>query len=635
MKERSRRRSADLWICVALLILIAAAFAQVRAFEFVNYDDFQYVVNNPHVRAGLTVPSISWALTSSYEGNWAPLTWLSYMLGCQIYGVESGWHHLTNVFLLAITVVILFRVLHEMTGAMWRSAFVALVLALHPMHVEAVAWIAERKEVLAGVFWMLTLWTYVRYCRRPGVARYLLVAAAFLCGILSKPMVVPLPFALLLVDVWPLGRWPEISAARLLLEKLPLFGMAAAASVITLLTQASAGAVAAANSVPLGLRLENAVLSYAVYIGKFFLPTRISVIYPYPQQLSLWQVAGAGLVLASLSAIAIFQIRRRPYLFTGWFWFVGALLPVIQIVQVGMEPRANRYTYVPYIGLSMMLAWGATEFLSGRTWGRAALPALGAIAALCLFIATFYNLAYWRNSEALFEHAIEVTSDNWVAHLRFSQILLDEGRPGDAIPHLRETLRLRPNLPEAHVNLGAALSKLGEFAAAEKEYRTALSLHPGDADAQEGIGIVATEQGRFNEALPYLAGAARLRPNDADAHYNLGRAYGLAGRTAEAIAEFARTVALQPDNAQAHFNLGTALAAQDRLAEASEHFSIAVRLDPTDINARFNLGSALGSMGRLDEAITQFEAVLRLNPGFEPARGALDYTRSLKEKRIH
>jgi len=615
----------DLWVYLALVLLIATAYAQVRSFEFVSYDDGEYVTNNPHVRVGLTPESVSWAFTSGYGANWFPLTWLSLMLGCQLHGIQSGWHHLTNVLLHTITTLLLFGLLRRMTGAFWRSAFVAFVFALHPMHVEAVAWVAERKEVLSGLFWLLTLGAYVSYTKRPGILRYLLVVAMFLGGTMSKPMIVTLPFALLLIDVWPLSRWTRATAGRLILEKLPLLGISAVASIIAFLVQSRGGAVSTLELLPFGLRIKNALISYVIYVLKFFWPANMSVIYPYPQQIPVWQAIGAGLIIAGISIAAIVEIRRRPYLFAGWFWFLGTLIPVIQLVQIGLEPRANRYTYIPYIGLSIIVAWGVTEMFERQAWGRLFLPIAGAAVCAACFVVTHYNLGYWRNSQSLFEHAIEVTSNNWAAHLRLSQVLLDEGRVDDAVPHIRETVRLRPNLLEARINLGAALSKRAEFQEAETEYRAALRIQPDNADAHEGLGVAATEEGRFNEALTHLTEAVRLRPDDPDSHYNLGRAYGLAGRTSEAIEQFTKTVQLQPNNAEAHFNLGTALAVQDRLPEACDEFSRAVRLNPNDVNARFNLGSAFGTLGRLDEAIEQFQEVIRLKPDFDDARHALDY----------
>ena len=645
----------DFWISLALLIATLAVYSQVRDFDFTNYDDPDYVTENQHVRQGLSAGGLAWAFTSAFAANWFPLTWLSHMLDVQLFGLQSGFHHLTNVVLHAIGAVLLFALFNRMTGDRWRSAFVAFVFALHPLHVESVAWIAERKDVLCALFWFLTLLAYVRYTERPTVGRYALVLAAFCCGLMSKPMIVTLPFVALLLDYWPLGRIPKM-AKKAALEKLPLLGLSAIASVVTYLVQQRGGAVLSSDHISLQLRIANVAISYFVYILKFFRPANLAVFYPYPSSFPVWQIVPAAIILVGVTGLVLAAKRRRPYLAVGWLWYLGTLVPVIGLVQVGLQSRADRYTYIPLIGISIMLAWAVPK--------QSALLVAAASACAAMFVVTWLNVQHWRNSTTLFQHAIDVTNDNYVAHnnlglaLRqqghpdqaiehferalairpvFSEAqnnlgdaLLSKGRPDDALPHIHEALRLQPDSAAAHVNLGTALLKRGDAGAAVDQYRIAIKLQPDDAGAHAGLGIALTEIGNYPDALSELTGALRLKPEDANARYNFGRLLGLMGRTDEAIVQLTETIRLQPDNAEAHFNLGTALAAQDKLNQAAGEFRIAVRLKPDYARAHFNLGSALANLGRLDEAIREFSEVLRIDPSSKAARESLDYCRELQ-----
>jgi tetratricopeptide (TPR) repeat protein len=572
----------------------------------------------------------------------------------------SGYHHLTNVLLHALGTVLLFLLLLRLTGARWQSAFVAFVFALHPLHVESVAWIAERKDVLSALFWFLTLWAYVRYVERPSPARYALMLLCFCCGLMSKPMIVTLPFVALLLDVWPLARF---RIPGVILEKLPLFALSLAASVITYLVQQHAGAVLLVDQVPLPLRLENALVSYLTYIGKLIWPSNLAVFYPYPAAIPIWEPLLAGLAILGITAFAIAGRARRPYLVVGWLWYLVTLLPVIGLVQVGIQSRADRYTYVPMIGISIVLAWGAAQIAGRRTWGKQVLTIVSIAVCSAWLAVTWWNLAYWRDSASLFSHAIQVTGANYVAHnnlgaaLRhdgktdeaighfqsaleirpaysdaqnnLGEALLSVGRTSEAMPHIAEALRLRPGSPEAHINLGAALNKSGQSAEAAAQYHSALELNPGSAEAHCGLGVVLTDHGDRQQALAEFTEAIRLKPDYVDAHYGLGRLFGLAGRFDEAIQEFSTVIRLRPDDAEAHFNLGTALASEQKLAEALEEFRTAARLKPDYLNAHFNLGSALAQTGRLDDAIQEFKEALRIRPDFEEARQSLEYCREL------
>jgi protein O-mannosyl-transferase len=624
----------DLWIALALALAVFAVYVQVRHFEFTGYDDPEFVINNLNLRDGLSPTSFAWAFRTGYAANWFPLTWLSYLLGVSLYGLDSGWHHLTNVFLHAMNSILLFFVLRRLTGARWRSAFVALLFAVHPLHVEPVVWVAERKEVLSGLFWMLSIWAYVAFVKRPRAGAYLLLVLAFCCGLMSKPMIVTLPFVLLLLDFWPLERWKNATWRRLILEKAPLLALAAAASVITLIVQKGEGAVASVAEVPLVFRIENALISYLDYVLQFLWPARLAVLYPYASQVPIWKVIGAAAVLAAITALAISQRTRRPYFSVGWFWFAGVLVPVIGLVQVGIQSRADRYMYIPLIGLAVIAVWGLHEIAMRRAAIRP-MAALG-IAACCTYGAVaWYNAAYWRDTVTLFRHAISVTEDNWGALGVLSQALVRQNRVDEAMPYIDQALRLRPNLPETHINFGAALSERGDFDAAEAQYRKALQLDPNSADAHEGVGVIQTEKGRLDDALVNLTAAERAMPGDANKHYNLGRAYGLADHPDSAAAEFAEAVRLQPDDAAARFNLGTAYVAQERFSEAADQFREAVRLKPDYTSARFNLGGALASLGRLDEAMGEFREVLRVQPDFPGAAQALETCLELKKQSAH
>ncbi len=619
-----------LWISLALAAAVLAVYAQVRHFDFTGYDDPEFVVNNLHLRDGLTPASIAWAFRTGYAANWFPLTWLSYLLGVTLYGFDSGWHHLTNVILHALNSILLFIVLRRMTGARWRSAFVSLLFAIHPLHVEPVVWIAERKEVLSGLFWFLSIWAYLAYVKRPRAAAYTLLLLTFSCGLMSKPMIVTLPFVLLLLDFWPLERWKNTPARRLILEKAPLLSLAVAASVITFLVQKSAGAVSSAAEVPFTFRIENALVSYLAYILQFLWPSRLAVLYPYAARMPAWQAIGAFAVLAAITAFAVFQRKRRPYLAVGWFWFAGVLVPVIGLVQVGIQSRADRYMYIPLIGLSIIAVWGLSEIATRRAAVRPV--AALALAACCAYgVVAWSSAAYWRDTVTLFRHTIEVTDDNWGALGILSQTLLRQNRVDDAMPYIAETLRLRPNLPEAHINFGAALSERGDFDAAEDQYRKALQLDPESPDAHEGLGVIQTEKGQLNDALANLTAAEKAIPGDPNKHYNLGRAYGLVGQPGPAAAEFAEAVRLQPEDAAARFNLGAAYAAQERFFEAADQFREALRLKPDYLAARFNLAGALANLGRLDEAIGEFQEVLRIQPDFPGAAQALENCLQLKK----
>jgi len=422
----------DLLICGSLLLVTFAIYAQVFHFDFVNFDDPDYIIGNPHVRQGLTSQGLAWAFTSPGAANWFPLTWISHMLDCQLFGLDSGWHHLHNVLLHSLAAIFLCVFLTRATGSRWRSVLVAYIWALHPLHVESVAWVAERKDVLSAVFWFLTLWAYVWYSRRPGWGRYLAVALGLCLGLMAKPTVVTLPFVLLLLDYWPLARLGQ-RWRKAVLEKLPLLALSGIAAAITYRVQEHAGAV---KVLPLHTRLANATLSSTLYILKTFWPSRLAVFYPYPRHFAFLPLLAAGLLLAGITAAVIVLRRRAPYLVTGWGWFAITLIPVIGLVQVGGQARADRYMYIPMVGLLIMVVWGAAEVLEQLRATVVAIPLAASACATCAVL-TWIQVGYWRNSETLFRHALHVTQDNSVANHNLGNYLMTSpGRLSEALPYL-------------------------------------------------------------------------------------------------------------------------------------------------------------------------------------------------------
>ncbi len=659
----SPRRSNTIWIYLALLAAIFIVYGQTASHDFLNYDDSDYVAE-PHVRAGLSPSGISWAFTSGYSSNSFPLTWISHMVDSQLFGIRSGPPHLINVALHAIATLLLFAFLKRVTSAVWPSAFVAFVFALHPLHVESVSWIAERKDVLCALFWMLTLYAYARYTEQPSLQGYAMVVASFSCGLLSKPMIVTLPFILLLLDFWPMRRFAGVPVRRLILEKVPLIVLSVGASVVAYIAQQRQATVAAVDQIPLALRIGNAFVSYFTYLRDFVWPANLAVFYPYIER-PAWQTMGAVLAICALTAIAIRSIRSRPYIAVGWFWYLGTLTPMIGLIQIGSQSRADRYTYIPLIGISIIVAWGAIELFRKRGWNPRLLTAaaLGVCAAWA--VVTWNDVQYWRSSVPLFEHALAVTDANYIAYnnlgvaLRqdgnthdaiddfqhvvairpedaeaqdnLGEALTAEGRIDEAAPHLLESVRLRPGFAKAHLDLGAILLRSGRIADAESQYRIAVELHPSDAAAQYGLGGVLMAQGRQQEALvhlelalPLLVAEVEMNPEGVDGHYNLGTLYGILGRTDDAIREFSQTIRQRPGDAQARFNLGTALASRNRLNEAADQFARAIQLVPEYAAAHFSLGRVFAAMGHRDEAIHEYRETLRLNPEDEEARRSLD-----------
>jgi Flp pilus assembly protein TadD len=575
----SQGKPARAWrveLLVGAALAVATLLVYCSAFDhpFVNYDDQAYVYQNPRVEAGLTADGVRWAFTTFACGNWHPLTWLSLQLDATLYGVQHpGGFHLTNMLLHAANAVLLFLVLGSMTGAVWRSAVVAALFALHPLHVESVAWVAERKDVLSTLFWVLTLAAYGHYVRRPGVGRYLLVVLALALGLLAKPMLVTLPCVLLLLDAWPLRRWPAVPFRRLLLEKVPLFALAAASCAVTVVAQLGANAVKPFASVPLPARAANAVLAYVAYLGQTFWPLRLAVLYPHPgAAVPAGRVLAAGALLVAVTALVLGPGRRRPYLAVGWLWFLGTLVPVIGLVQVGDQARADRYTYVPLIGVFLLLTWGAADLAAAWRLPRPALAAAVAVVLAACSALTWVQVGTWASSLTLWEHAAAVTENNAVAHLEAGKGYYEQGRLDAARQEFEAVSAIDPRLPEPHNLLGNVLRDLGRPREAVEEYRRAAALGPRAPLPHFSLGVMLAELGRPDEAAAEYRAAIDLAPASPLAHINLGLVLAELGRPEEAAEEFRQAVALDPGNAPVYIHLGSALQQAGRLDEARAEY---------------------------------------------------------------
>ena len=612
-KEPISSRRA-LYVSVFLVAITWLVFGQTLGHDFVNFDDHVYVYDNPLVAKGLTVDGVIGAFTHAHARNWHPLTTMSHMLDCQLYGLKARGHHFTNVLLHTVAVLLLFAVLRDMTGTFWRSAFVAALFAIHPLHVESVAWVAERKDVLSAVFFMLTLGAYVRYARAPSIGRYVVVAFLFALGLMSKPMLVTLPFVLLLLDYWPLRRFEKPSSAKskskshswsdrqsiprqLILEKIPLLALSAGSCVATLFAQSQrTGSI---DQLPFMWRVNNAFVSYVTYVWEMFWPGQLAVFYPHPNnRLPVWEILLAIAFLAAVIVMALFLRKKRPYILTGWFWYLGMLVPVIGFVQVGEQAHADRYTYLPQIGLYLLITWAATD-LTALWRRRREFLVIGAAATIAILsYRAFIQTSYWKNSENLWTHALFVTSNNDVAHNNLGFLFLRRGELDQAISHFQAALNIRSRSAEAHYNLGAAL----------------IHNNLGNALARKGLSDAAI--GHYQEAV-------RLRADYADAHYNFGSVLLQEGRIDEAIAHWQKALAIQPYDADVHTSLGNAFLQKGSVKEAINHYGQALEIAPQDMLSRNNLAWILATSSDASirdgaKAVVLAEQAVQLSGGKNP-----------------
>jgi tetratricopeptide (TPR) repeat protein len=650
----------DLAIAVLLVLAVLAAYGPLRHAEFVSYDDPLYITENPHVRVGLTGSGVGWAMTATDGSNWHPLTWLAHMADCQVFGLWAGGHHLVSVGLHAINAVLLFWLLRRMTaavparhslgGGVWLSAFVAGLFALHPLHVESVAWISERKDVLSTFFGLLALLAYVRYAERPGVARYVPVFVLLALGLMAKPMLVTLPFVMLLLDYWPLGRFgystggafvvgappcgcPAViaghdgrprgaaptarcssgSGGRLVLEKLPLFVLMVTSSAATYYVQQTTGAMRYAGEIGFPARLSNALVSYVAYLGQTVWPQGLAFLYPLVE-LPPWQAVLAAIFLVAVTALVIWQVRRRPYLAVGWFWYVGMLVPVIGLVQVGGQARADRYTYLPLVGIFIAVAWGAADLLAGwRHRAKVLVPAALVLLAACGVLANLQSRT-WSDSETLYYRALAVAPDNPMAHLNLASGYVIKGRYSEAVEHCREALRVNPRSEAAETCMGLSLAAQGRKAEALPHFRRAVELNPELEAARTDLGMALFEIGQFAEAEVHLREAVRLLSDAPWPHIHLAFLLVAQHKDEEAATHAREALRLGPDLPSAHNVMGAVLNDQGRAREAVAEFHEALRLDPTLDTARFNLAGALAALGQTDEAVDQLNRLLKSQP---------------------
>jgi tetratricopeptide (TPR) repeat protein len=650
----ARRLALPLAICVLLSLAVGLVFVQTLAHGFVNLDDNKYVYENPWTAEGLSLHSIRGAFTHVYASNWIPLTWISLMADHQFYGLHAGGYHLSNMLLHAATAMLLFLVLWRMTGRLWPSALVAALFAIHPLRAESVAWVTERKDVLSGLFFMLTLAAYVNYVHRgPSLGRYLAVMAPFALGLLCKAMLVTLPALLLLLDYWPLGRLTGSShrqtspqplagrptkraahakagtpgraagspqtaldriplAWRLVIEKLPLLFLVVLSSTITLSIQGQA--LASSEVIPWGWRISSALISYVIYLRQLFLPIGLAALYP-PGVLHfpIWKVLGSALILIAVTAVVFLRRRQQPYLLVGWLWYLGMLLPVIGLVHVGLTARADRFTYLPEIGLCLALVWAAADACrSARVRRRAGWAAL--LALPVLLAGGWRQASFWHDSETLWNHTLACTTGNSVAHNSLGVALVMQGRLDEALEHYRAALAIDPQDVDPYCNIAGILATKGRLEEAVASYRKALENEPDHVKARSDLGDLLVQLGRLDEAAACYEKALEYQSDDALVHRNLGDLLRRLGRYDEAIAHFQKAIEFTPGDADAHINLGLGYQAEGKTELAMNQFRQALAIQPNLAEAHYNVAVALANEGRFSEAFRHCREAVKIRP---------------------
>jgi protein O-mannosyl-transferase len=618
MKLPAKRnlKFTSLLVCIVLCSITMIPYFQVKDYSFVNFDDPMYVAENPNVLSGLTLKSMFWSFTTGYAVNWHPLTWISHTIDCTLFGTNAGSHHLVSLFFHILNSVLLFLVLRALSGALWRSALVAALFALHPLHVESVVWISERKDVLSAFFYFLTIGCYIWYVMERSRGKYLLTGLCFILALMAKPMAVTLPFVLLLLDFWPLNRitmkeniaikpnGKKIKSSvvvpaynltltdfkKLAFEKTPLLLLSIISCVVTFMVQQKGGAINSLEVVSFKARIFNAFIAYCLYVKKAILPVDLAVFYPFGSLINWPGGILCLIVLSLITIIALKNTRKYPYVITGWLWFIGTLVPVIGLVQVGSQAMADRYSYIPLIGIFIIAAWGTSDLI--RQWKnyKGMVSAVWIAIMIILLMLTQRQVKFWENDRTLFGHAVAVTEGNYLAYNKLGLALMDKGRTDEAIDCYVKSLSFRPNYDFAHNNLGMALATIG----------------------------------RIDEAISHYSEALRINPNSEIANNNLGNALRRKGNLEEAIARFSMALQINPQFAEANNNLGAALAQQGKIDEAIGRFKEALRLRPRNVDAEVNLGMALMLKGKTNEAIAFYEDALRKKPDFDFARKELE-----------
>ena len=631
----------ELFISLFLTLATLAVFWQVRHHDFIDLDDCMYVTQNVHVQKGLSPHSIAWAFTSFDAGFWIPLTWLSFMLDFELYGLNAGGYHLTNLFFHVLNTLLLFLLLNKMTRQSWRSGFVAVLFALHPLRVESVAWVTERKDVLSTFFLILAIWSYLRYIERPERKRYVVILLVFTLGLMAKPMVVTFPFILLLLDYWPLGRLQlrqidpgsqppspspidyrhdVLPTRRLVWEKLPFFAVAVVCSISTVFAHSSVHALGNLDKYPLGIRFANALISYVSYIWKMIWPHHLVILYLHPgESVSMLQAAGAGILLAGISVLLIWTGRRSRYLAVGWLWYLGTLLPVIGLVQAGFQAMADRFTYIPLIGLFIIIAWGVPDLLARWHYRRIAIAFTTSLLLPFLMVSTWTQLSHWHNRKTLWEYTLAVAPNHYYALNSLGEIASDEGDLEKALVYYAKAFEVNPRYKSAISNIGSVFYKQGKYDEAIKRFYQALKMDPDDAVIHSNLGEAFSHLGNIDKAIFHFTEAVTFDPKNFKAHNHLGMIFARQGKLNQAISHFSQAIKINPDYAEAHDNLGAVFLRKGKPDEALKHFSEAVKINPDYAEAQNNLGALLVQQGNFDEAITHLSRALGLNPNYATA----------------
>jgi len=611
---------AKIVICIFLIVATFCIYSQVQDHEFINFDDDLYLIENSLVQAGLTNENIIRVFTTTHAGGWIPITSISYMLDYQLYGLNPKGFLLTNLFFHIANSLLLFLILFRMTGAIWQSAFVAVVFALHPLNVESVAWVAERKNVLSTFFLLLTIWAYIRYAEKPTTKRYSLVFLLFAFGLMSKSMVVTLPFVLLLLDYWPLERFKlgrregefkiaqkdkyfngEKNISKLVLEKFPLLILSALCSITTLILFEKAGESVAQDPVSILTILTIVLISYFEYLWKILWPKGLAILYAHPgNTLAVWKGVLCGIALLVITTTAIKLIRKAPYFVVGWFWYLGTLIPVIGFITLGHHLIADRYAYLPLIGIFVIIAWGVPELLKEWHYRKNVLKASAGVLILTLMPITWIQVSHWKSSITVFKHAIRVTDKKYpgfsVAHYNLGIALSAERKNEEAISHYKMAIKIKPGYAEAYTNLGAVLFAEGKIEEAISHYKMTIKLKPNLTKAYYNLGIALVAEGKIEEAISHYKMAIKIKPDYADVYNNLGVVLFAERKIEEAISHFKIAIKLKPDYAEAYNNLGVVLSAERKIEEAISHYKMAIKLKPDYADAQKNLETALRSM---------------------------------------
>jgi len=652
-------------IYLFLAVTTLIAFFQVGNLGFINFDDEDYITQNPPIQNGITIRGLYWAFTTGHSSNWHPLTWISHMLDIQLFGLNPYGHHVTNLLFHLASVLLLFFVLNRMTKALWQSAFVAALFALHPLHVQSVAWVSERKDVLSTFFWMLTLVAYAYYSERPRFKSYLVVVASFALGLMAKPMLVTLPFVLLLLDYWPLERFASkkpaqpiraeetspVSTGRkkrktgkhaltnivkiekpagkilkwatirpLVMEKIPLFALAAVSCVVTYIAQNKSGAVASIEIYTPAIRITNAFVSYFFYIAKTIWPHNLAVFYPHPGLWPLWQVLGATLFLVAVTYAVIRMAKQFPCLPVGWFWFTGTLVPVIGIMQVGAQAMADRYTYIPSIGLFVMAAWGIPEIFRKRRYGKEVLAATSALCLLAFLILTWRQVGYWRDSITLYDHALEVTEGNYLIYNNRGLTYYDLGNHKRAIEDFDRAVQFRPRFAPAYANRGNALTHLGDYAQAIRDFDMAIKIDPLYAQAWTNRGNAYSAAGNYTRGIEDLSRAIEINPENAQAYSDRGAAWAGIGNQKQALEDFNRAIGIDPRYAEAYCNRGLFYQSHGEYRKAIDDYDKAIEYNTAHKAEAFcGRGVAYEHLGDHRSAINDYEKAIEINPQYADA----------------